>query len=86
MAREVWNISYFDEEAQQREIQAFIESLEVEPAKQQIYTRFMTQGIREKHKATKQIDLKDVWTRVEHFKAWKANDQYKVEFEFDFYE
>jgi hypothetical protein len=86
MAREVWNISYFDQNAQQKEIEEFVTSLGVDPLKQDKYRSLMADGIIKKKSATKNIDIQDVWTRVENLKVRKIKDYYNVEFEFDFYE
>ena len=86
MAKEVWNISYFNKEAQEEEIEEFINSLKIEESKLSIYRNMMIQGIRDKKKATMNYDLKDVWTKVEDLKVRKVADNYKIEFQLDFYE
>ncbi len=53
---------------------------------QQKYKDLMIQGIHDKHTATREIDLPNVWTRVEKLKVKKLAGTYKVDFEFDYYE
>ena len=86
IAKEVWNISYLNKKAQEEEIEEFVNSLKIEESKLSIYRSMMIQGIRDKKKATKNYDLKDVWTRVENLKVCKVEDNYKIEFQVDFYE
>ncbi len=86
MAREVWNISYFDKKARDSEIISFINSLHTEESKSEKYRNMMIKGVSDKRKATKKYELKNVWTRVENLKVRKKYGKYKVEFEFDFYD
>ena len=86
MAKEIWNISYLNKKAQEEEIEEFVNSLKIEESKLSIYRNMMIQGIRDKKKATKNYDLKDVWTRVEDLKVCKVENTYKIEFQLDFYE
>ncbi|GBC59168.1 hypothetical protein DENIS_0104 [Desulfonema ishimotonii] len=87
MAKEIWNISYFDKDAQETEIDEFINSLDItEESITKKYSNMMRKGIRDKKKNTKEYELKDVWTRVEQLKVWKIKGRYKMEFELDFYE
>jgi len=86
MAREVWNISYFDNEAQQNEIAKFIHRLEVDDVTSKRYRNLMINGIKNKKNATKGIDLENVWTRIEELDVQKIGGKYKIEFKFDFYQ
>ena len=86
MAREIWNISYFDECAQAEEIGIFVSSLNKDEQEQKKFINLMIKGIADKKKATQYIDIKDVWTRVENLKVLKTQSNYVVEFELDFYQ
>ena len=86
MAREIWNISYFDPKIQQKEIEEFVISLGVDRLKQDKYRSLMAEGVIKKKNATKNIDISDVWTRVENLKVRKVKGHYITEFEFDYYE
>jgi hypothetical protein len=86
MVREIWNISYFDPKAQQQELEEFVTSLGVDREQHDKYRSLMADGIIKKKNATKNIDIPEVWTRIENLKVRKIKGHYAVEFEFDFYE
>lgn len=85
MAREVWNISYFPQSDQLKEIDKFLQEQGIKAEKKLNYQQMMIEGIERKKKATQAYEPENLWTRVEQFKVWKVKENYQINFDLDFY-
>lgn len=85
MAREIWNISYFPQSDQLKEIDSFLQEQGIKGKKKVNYKQMMIEGIERKKKATQAYEPEELWTRVEQFKVWKVKENYQINFDLDFY-